>query len=102
MILPNAFGVKQCNKMVRLPFVKGLLGVFKFDKFIEKNQCSPIIKDIYGVEHDIIKEDIQVIFTKSQFKFYGYYQSWQQYKEYFKQGKMYFRDFLSKNKEMKP
>lgn len=84
MMLPNAFGVKQCNKMVRLPFVKGLLGVFQFDKFIEKNQCSPIIKDIYGVEHDIIKEDIQVIFTKSQFKFHSYYQTWQQYKTYFK------------------
>lgn len=84
MILPNAFDTKQCNKMVRLPFVKGLLGVFPFNKFIKDNNCSPIIKDIYGQEHNIIAEDIQVIFTKSQFKFYSYYKDWQQYKEYFK------------------
>ena len=58
MVLPNAFGVEQKNKMVRLPWVKGLLGVFDFAKFIEVNNCSPIIKDIYGVEHDVIKEDI--------------------------------------------
>jgi hypothetical protein len=85
MILPNAFGVKQKNKMIRLPWVKGLLGVFDYVKFIEVNNCSPIIKDIYGVEHNIIKEDIQVIFTKSQFKSYKHYDSWEQYKEYYKQ-----------------
>ena len=85
MILPDAFGLKQCNKMVRLPFIKGLLGVFQFDKFIKINNCSSVIRDIYGVEHDIIKENIQVIFTKSQFKFYSYYQSWEQYKKFFKQ-----------------
>lgn len=56
------------NRMIRLPWVKGLLGAFDFVKFIEKNGCSPVIKDIYGKEHDVIAEDIQVIFTKSQFK----------------------------------
>ena len=30
MILPFAFGVSQKNKMVRLPWVKGLLGVFDY------------------------------------------------------------------------
>ena len=84
MILPNAFGVTQKNKMIRLPWVKGLLGVFDFRKFIEVNQCSSFIKDIYGVEHDIIAEDIQVVFTKSQFKMYKYYESWQQYKDNYK------------------
>lgn len=73
------------NRMVRLPWVKGLLGVFDFRKFIEVNGCSPIIKDIYGQEHDVIAEDIQIIFTKSQFKMYKYYDSWEQYKEYYKQ-----------------
>lgn len=68
MMLPNAFGVPQKNMMIRLPFVKGLLGVFDYLKFIDYHGCSPIIKDIYGVEHDIIAEGIQVIFTKSQFK----------------------------------
>lgn len=68
MMLPNAFGVAQKNMMVRLPWCKGLLGVFDYKKFVKTNNCSSIIKDIYGKEHDIIKEDIHVIFTKSQFK----------------------------------
>lgn len=84
MMLPDAFGVGQRNKMVRMPWVKGLLGVFPFDRFIEENGCPPIIKDIYGVEHDVVAEDIQVIFTKSQFKLWKHYDSWDDYKERFK------------------
>lgn len=72
------------NRMVRLPWVKGLLGVFDFAKFIECNNCPTTIKDIYGKEHDIIKEDIQVIFTKSQFKMWKYYDSWDDYKDKYK------------------
>lgn len=72
------------NRMVRLPWVKGLLGVFDFKKFVEVHGCSPVIKDIYGKEHDIIAEDIQIIFTKSQFKMYKYYDSWDDYKEKYK------------------
>ena len=81
MILPY---VSSKNFMFRAPWIKGLLGVFNFRKFIEVNDYSPIIKDIYGHEHDVIKENIQVIFTKSQFKMYKYYDSWDEYKEYFK------------------
>lgn len=73
------------NRMVRLPWIKGLLGVFDYKKFIEVNNCSPIIKDVYRKEHDVIAEDIQVIFTKSQFKMWKYYDSWEQYKEFYKQ-----------------
>lgn len=65
MILPS---ISTKNFMFRAPWIKGLLGVFNFRKFIEVNNYSPIIKDIYSQEHDVIKEDIQVIFTKSQFK----------------------------------
>ena len=71
------------NRMVRAPFVKGLLGVFDFRKFIEVNGGTTKIKDIYGKEHDIIAEDIEVIFTKSQFKMWKYYDSWDQYKQYY-------------------
>ena len=82
MVLPSS-----CNKntMVRLPWVKGLLAVFPFDKFIKNaNKLNPsinhaIIKDIYGKEHDILKEDIQIIFTKSQFKMHKYYRDWNDY-----------------------
>lgn len=80
--------VSKKSFMCRLPWVKGLLVPFPYDRFIkEKNNetgtnCG-IIKDIYGVEHDILKEDIEVIFTKSQFKMYKYYESWEKYKENF-------------------
>ncbi len=84
MMLPNAFGVSQRNMMIRLPWIKGLLGVFDFRRFVEENGCSPVIKDIYGKEHDIVAEDIQVIFTKSQFKMNKFYDSWDDYKEKFK------------------
>ena len=84
MILPCAFGEVQKNKMVRLPWVKGLLGVFDYVEFIKENNCSPIIKDIYGVEHNVIDEDIQVIFTASQFKMNKFYNDWDEYKNNFK------------------
>lgn len=81
MMLPS---VSAKNFMFRAPWIKGLLGVFDFRKFIERNDCSPIILDIYGKEHHILNEDIRIIFTKSQFKMHKYYDSWEQYKEYFK------------------
>jgi hypothetical protein len=85
MMLPNAFGKKQRNQMVRLPFVKGLLGIFDFKRFIKENNCMGDIIDIYGVKHNIIDEDIQVIFTKSQTKLWKFYKDWNQYKEFYKQ-----------------
>lgn len=81
MILPS---VMSKNTMFRAPWIKGLLGVFDFRKFVEVNDCSPVITDIYGKEHNIIIEDIRIIFTKSQFKMYKYYDSWDEYKEHFK------------------
>ena len=82
MMLPS---VMTKNTMFRAPWVKGLLGVFDFKKFIEVNNCLPIITDIYGQEHDVIAEDIRIIFTKSQFKMYKFYDSWDEYKTYFKE-----------------
>ena len=75
--------------MVRLPWIKGLLVKFDFRKFIQEHSFDPncncgIIKDIYGVTHDIYKENIKYIFTKSQFKMWKYYDSWEQYKSYYK------------------
>ena len=81
MVLPC---VSTKNFMFRAPWIKGLLGVFDFRKFVETNGYSPVITDIYGQEHDIIKEEIRIIFTKSQFKMYKYYDSWEEYKTYFK------------------
>lgn len=74
------------TRMVRAPWIKGLLVYFPFDKFIqEKCEGKAIVTDIYGQDHDILAEDIQYIFTKSQFKMYKFYQSWEDYKQKFKQ-----------------
>ena len=74
------------TRMVRLPWIKGLLVQFPFDRFI-KEKCQNgrcIVTDIYGEEHDILAEGIKYIFTKSQFKLAKYFHSWDCYKERFK------------------
>lgn len=81
MMLPC---VSNVNFMTRLPWVKGLLATFDFVKFINENNASPILTDIYGIEHNILKENIQIIFTKSQFKMWKYYSNWNEYKDNFK------------------
>lgn len=81
MILPS---LSRKNFMLRMPWVKGLVSSFNFRRFIEENNCSPVVKDVYGDEHNIIEEDIQIILTKSQFKLWKFYKNWQSYKDNFK------------------
>ena len=79
MFLPSQ--TRRKNFMVRLPWVKGLLTPVNFRKFAQDNNVSTIV-DIYGKEHNI--NDVEIIFTKSQFKMHKYYKSWDEYKELFK------------------
>lgn len=72
------------NAMVRLPWIKGLLSVYDFVRQIDVCGYSPIIKDAWGKEHDVKKEGINIIFTVSQFKMWKFYDSWEEYKNYFK------------------
>ena len=74
------------TRMCRLPWVKGLMVQFPFDKFIQEKSPDRrcIVTDIYGEEHDILGEGIRYIFTKSQFKLAKYFHSWDCYKERFK------------------
>jgi len=72
------------NFMARLPWTKGLLGVFPFKEFIREKGCSSKVKDLWGKEWDIFDDNIQIIFTKSQLKMAAYYDSWDDYKERFK------------------
>ena len=81
MISPE---ISDKNFMVRLPWTKGLLGVFDFKKFITEHNCSSKVKDIWGKEWDIFEDNIQIILTKSQLKMAAYYDSWDEYKEKFK------------------
>lgn len=73
------------TRMVRGPWIKGLLVEFQFDKFIqEKCGGEATVYDIYGDKHNIIAEGIRYIFTKSQFKMAKYFDSWSCYKSKFK------------------
>lgn len=91
MMLPKMGENKEDMKamMVRMPWMKGLLVPFPFDKFIRENtrdihgNLSRLVTDIYGKEHDIIKDGIEVIFTKSQFKMWRFYNSWEEYKNFY-------------------
>ncbi len=78
MMLPS---VSQKSRMFRAPWVKGLLVPFDFLGFINELGGNPTVKDIYGREYNIIRDDIRVIFTKSQFKMWKYYNSWKEYIE---------------------
>ena len=106
MILPK---LSKFNLMTRLPWIKGLLtpcDYIKFCKTERKKYENGIwvddlnnykIIDIYGVEHDLLEEDIQVIFTESQFKAHKYYTNdidengniiesgWDKYRKWFKE-----------------
>lgn len=82
MMLPSVMG--YTNVMVRAPWIKGLLSAFDFIQFCRQNNCQPVIDDIYGKRHDLIEQNIQIIFSKSQFKLWKYYKDWDEYKECFK------------------
>lgn len=87
-VLPS---VGNKNFMTRLPWVKGLLTPCPYMDFLDTyKKHVPIserykIKDIYGKEWDLRLDRINVVFSKSQFKMYKYYDSWEQYQEWFKE-----------------
>lgn len=82
MMLPS---VSKKPFMVRLPWVKGLLVPFNFRsrKWIKQGEKSIKVTDIYGKEWDLVRDDIRVIFTKSQFKMWKHYHNWKEYKDNF-------------------
>ena len=82
IVLPT---INKKNFMVRLPWIKGMLAVCDFKRFIIENNANPKIKDIYGETYDIIEDNVKVLFFKSQFKMYKYYKDWDEYKSLYKQ-----------------
>lgn len=68
-----------CSFVVRTAFIKGNLVTFDFRGYAKEHGVS-IIKDRYGVEHNI--EDIDVLLSESQFKMAKYYSSWECYLSY--------------------
>ena len=91
VLIPHSDGIglhmfkTKKSFQIRLPFVKGLMTYANWKMFIDETEgASPIIKDLWGKEHNVIEEDIQFIFTKSQFKMWKYYKDWEEYKGHFK------------------
>ena len=82
MMLPE---VSKSNFMVRGDWIKGLLGSFDFIMFCTINKVKPIIKDAWGIEHDLVKERINIILTTSMFKLWKLYKSWDEYKKFYKE-----------------
>jgi hypothetical protein len=98
----DGFGIslkKMPSAMIRLPFIKGLIAYVSrkaFKDYCEKHgiKIKKII-DIYGKMHYI--DDVDYIFTESQFKMHKYFQNilddnnvviktgWEVYKDNFKQ-----------------
>jgi hypothetical protein len=75
------------NIQIRLPFVKGLCSYFDVVAYCRSKGYSLKVKDIYNKEWDLIEDDIQVIFTKSQFKLYKFYENWDDYCTKFEKNK---------------
>ena len=90
MFLP---GVLPASAQIRCSHLKGAIFPFDFRKFLGQDEVegvkpNPVIKDAWGKVHDVIKEDIQVIFTASQLKMWKYYDSWEEYKKAFHENGM--------------
>lgn len=79
--LPSAFQFRA------IPGIKGNLYVFDIGKFAKENSKT-IIKDVWGKEHNIFDKKgnliIDVILTKSQFKFKNEYNSYDEWLSIFK------------------
>ncbi|NFO30402.1 hypothetical protein FDB41_06770 [Clostridium botulinum] len=83
--------VSKKNIQFRMPWFKGLLTPVAFREYIkEEHKANRIeesdveVLDVWGQPHKIIKEDIRIIFSASQFKLWKMYDSWNEYKEAFK------------------
>lgn len=84
-ILPE---LSKVSFMCRLPWLKGLLTPVDYLTWIEKyNNGNYKVTDIWNKEWDLKKDNIKIIFTKSQFKMWKFYKGWDDYKKKFKKNK---------------
>lgn len=84
-VLPS---VSKKNYMIRLPWCKGLMTPTNYIEFCDIYRNGNYkIKDIYGKEWDLKADNIEYVFSKSQFKMYKYYDSWEDYKQKYKDNK---------------
>ena len=80
-VLPS---VSKKNFMFRMPWFKGLLTVCDFLSYCKNhNDGNYKIVDIYQKEWDLKEDNIQYVFSRSQFKMWKYYKDWQTYQKNF-------------------
>lgn len=66
------FYLPSCFQFRAIPGIKGEVMVFDLKRFAKEKKVSKII-DLGGREWDIFKDEIDVVLTKSQFKFWKQY-----------------------------
>lgn len=80
-VLPS---ISKKNFMLRLPWIKGLLSPCDFISYCNiHNDGNYKITDIYGKEWDLKEDNIQYVFSRSQFKLWDKYDDWDDYKKKF-------------------
>jgi len=87
MYLPDLL---ENSCQIRARWIKGAIFPFDYKKYALEVANNTKIVDIYGKEYDVVKDDIKLILSLSQFKMAKYYSSWDEYKKYFKENKLKF------------
>lgn len=90
---------KPVNIQVRYAYVKGLLTPLNWVSLYKLYGKEPVVRDLWGKKHHLIKEGIEVIFTESQFKMAKMFNSLEEYRTACKQ---YQREFCILNQDGEP
>ncbi len=85
---------KPCNIQIRYPYCKGLLTPVNVISLFQNYGKEPVITDIYGASHHIIREGLEVFLTESQMKTAGYFNSLEEFRV---ACKLYSREFVILN-----
>lgn len=85
------------TRMIRAPWIKGLVSPMDFRSFVRTFNGKETIEDIWGESYHI--DDLDIILTKSQFKMWKYYDSWEDYKYKFKENECEFRYMIPESKK---
>ena len=90
-------GWKPKNKQIRYAFVKGFITPLNYVSLFRLYGKEPVVTDLWGVKHDLVKEEIEVILTESQLKLNtAYFKSFEEYKALCKK---YQREFVVLNED---
>ncbi|MDD4778986.1 MAG: hypothetical protein PHT02_00085 [Tissierellia bacterium] len=81
----DILGFRYPTVQIRSPYMKGLSIEFNFHKYFKEILHKDFIIDAFGKRHDI--KDVDCIYTLSMWKGENYFNSWDEYKDKFKEYK---------------